>query len=335
MEGLPSRMIDIYSHILPPKYKAALFKVAGENAYIKLSSSMPPLFDINLRLRHLEKYAGLMEVITTAAPPLEYVTSPADNVKLARLVNDEMAELVARYPDKIAAAVACLPMNDIDAALKELDYAIKELHCKGIQLYTSINGKPLDSPEFIDIYKKMADYDLPIWIHPARDSSTPDYPGEKKSKYMLYRTFGWPYETSLAMARLVFSGILVKFPNLKIITHHCGAMIPYFAERVAKQQVSDEPEALERLPKPPVEYFHKFYGDTSLSGSTSALMCGYAFFGTGNVLFGSDYPFGRDDGEPRFKSTLESVIAMDIPGKDKERVFYKNAERLLHLPAKA
>jgi predicted TIM-barrel fold metal-dependent hydrolase len=230
----------------------------------------------------MDHYPDRVEVLTVANPPVETMLQPADAIELSRLVNDEMAELVAKYPDRFVGAVACLPMNDVDQAMKEADRAIKELAFKGIQIFTNILGKPLDSPEFMPLYQKMAELDLPIWIHPVREANFSDYRSEKRSKYMIFHVFGWPYETAAAMTRLVFSGVLEKYPNLKIITHHCGSMVPYLEQRIIGAY--DHAEMLrgakykQGLTKSPIEYFKMFYYDTAIYGSTPGLMCAYAFF---------------------------------------------------------
>ena len=170
-------------------------------------------------------------MIAPAWPAVEEIAAPRTAVDLARLANDEMAELVLKYPDRFVAGVACLPMNDMDAALQETDRAINDLRLRGVLIYTPINDKPLDSPEFIPLYEKMSQYDLPILIHPMRNPDYPDYRTENESKYRVYNTFGWPYETTVAMTRIVFSGILEKYPNLKFVTHHCGGMVPYLVRK--------------------------------------------------------------------------------------------------------
>jgi len=327
VKDLPIRMIDIFPHIMPLKYKEALLKKARGSFYMQVNEAHPALWDLDTRFRVMDEYEGLVEVITIVSPPLEYVVSAKDAVGLAKIANDEMAELVAKYPERFIAAVACLPMNDIDAALEETDRAIKELHFKGVQIYTPTNGKPLDSPEFMELYRKMEEYDLPIWIHPHRSQEVPDYGDEKESKYGLFSAFGWPYETTLAMARLVLSGVMERYPNIKFITHHCGGMLPSFGQRFAMRSIGSGDE----LARPPIEYFKKFYADTMLSGNTAALMCGYALFGPDNILFGSDYPLGRKTAEFRFKRVIESINEMDVPQADKEKIFKKNAERILRI----
>ena len=291
-------MIDMFPHILPVRYREALYKKSRDCFYIETNDAQPALSNLDIRFRVMDQFEGLVEVLNIVSPPIEYVVGPDDAVELAKMANDEMAELVAKYPDRFVAAVACLPMSNIDAALMETDRAIKELNFKGVQVYTSVNGKPLDSPEFMELYRKMEQYDLPVWIHPARDWDIPDYPGETQSKYNLFIMMGWPYETSLAMARLAHSGVLEKFPNLKFITHHCGGMVPFFARRFALRPAGVD------LKSPPVEYMRKFYADTVLQGNTPALMCGHAFFGSEHMLFGTDYPFGGAD---MIRNTIDSI----------------------------
>jgi predicted TIM-barrel fold metal-dependent hydrolase len=326
--------IDIFCHILPPKSKEALFKKATSCHYIETDSARPALFDLDMRFRVMDKFEGLRQVLTLGLPPLEYVLSPRDALDLARMANDEMAELVNKYPDRFIAAVAGLPLNDIDASLRETERAVEELNFKGIQIFSSINGKPLDRPEFTGLYQKMTEYDLPIWIHPARDKIIPDYPDEAFSKYTLFTAFGWPFETTLAMARLVFGGIFEKYPTVKFITHHCGAMIPFFSKRVLLVGVGTEPGQDTKLTHPPLEYFKKFYADTVLGGNTPALMCGHAFFGADHMLFGSDYPYpgGAERGDVALGEVIKSVELMNVTKKEKTDIFSKNARRILRAP---
>ena len=323
--------IDIFTHILPDKYRRALYKKAQGSLYMEglenHHNAIPALFDIELRFSTMKGYEGLRQVLTIISPPLEMVANPSDAVELAKMANEEMAGVVAKYPDHFVAGVACLPMNDIDAALKEAERAIEALNMKGVLIYTPCNGKPLDSPEFFPLYEMMTKYDLPIWLHPTRGADTPDYKNEIHSKYRIFQTVGWLYETTVAMMRLVLSGTLARYPSLKIITHHCGAMVPYFAARLC-----GEHKALEKaagintgLSKPPVEYFKLFYADTALSGYTPGLMCGYAFFGAEHMVFGSDLPFGN------IERKIASVEQMDIPELHKHRIFEGNAKRLLHI----
>jgi predicted TIM-barrel fold metal-dependent hydrolase len=328
--------IDIFSHILPLRYKDALYKVTSSKTYVKKQiEANPGLFDLDTRFRILDKY-DCAQVLTLAAPPLEDVASPAEAVELARIANDEMAELVNKYPDRFISAVATLPMNDMDASLMELDRAINELKFRGVQVFTSINGKPLDSPEFLPLYEKMVSYNLPILIHPLRGSRAPDYPDETISKYQIWSIFGWPYETTAAMTRLVFSGILEKYSTLKVITHHCGAMVPYFEQRITcaydmvEMRYPGQPK--QGLTKSPIEYYRMFYNDTAINGSVPALMCAYEFFGADHLLFGTDMPFDSQLGFRLVRQTIEGIEQMDIPDSCKKMIFEDNARKLFRLP---
>lgn len=315
--------IDIFTHILPPKYKEALDKKSKYSFYQEINRPVTPLFDLNARFRIMDKYEGVKQVLSVASPPLEMVVDVSNAIDLAKMANDELAELIAKYPDRFVAAIACLPMSNMDAALVEVDRAVIDLNFKGVQVYTSINGRPLDSPEFMALYDKMCKYDLPIWIHPVRDRASPDYPGESHSRYGLFWAIGWPYETTLAMCRLVFSGVLEKYGNIKFIAHHCGAMLPFFAKRIGAQPK-------EWLSRVPIEYFQMFFGDTATVASVPSLMCGYAFFGADHMVFGTDMPYTGVEG---IGETISALELMDISTSDKKKIFGENAKRLLKLLA--
>jgi aminocarboxymuconate-semialdehyde decarboxylase len=326
--------IDMFCHILPRNFKEALFKrAAKENYYIEADSSRPALFDLDVRFSVMDRIEGLRQVLTLGLPPLEYVLARKDAVEMARMANDEMAELVAKYPHRFVGAVASLPLSDVDASLRETERAIEQLKFKGIQIFTSVNGKPLDRPEYLGLYEKMAQYDLPVWIHPVKDRVTPDYVDEEASKYAMFLAFGWPYETTLAMSRLVFSGIMEKYPNLKFITHHCGGMLPFFYKRVALVPPGVKTGEVMKLAKSPLDYFKRFYADTVLGGNVPALMAGHSFFGTDHMLFASDYPYpgGADKGEVVLREVIKSVEMMSVSEEDKAKIFSKNARRILRL----
>lgn len=328
--------IDIYPHILPKKYMNQVYKKAGQNFYLRdVDDATPTLWDLEARFRIMDAYPGLTQVLTIASPPLEDVFSPEDAVDLAKMANDEMAELVAKYPDRFVGAAACLPMNDMDATLKEVDRAIQDLHLNGVQIYSPINEKPLDHPDFLPLYEKMAGYDLPIWIHPKRGIDFADYKTESRSKYWIFSMFGWPYETTAAMTRLVFSGVLERWPNLKFITHHCGGMVPYFADRIAGGQEYAakclNAKFSRTLSKPPIEYFRMFYADTAVYGATPSLMCGYAFFGADRMLFATDMPYDAEGGDRYTRDTIKAIEQMQISQAEREHIFEGNARRILKL----
>ena len=333
--------IDIFNHILPKPYFARLMEAAPNHADMgKRVRNIPVLVDLDLRFRMMDQFGDdYRQVLSTPVPPIEALADADNAPELARIANDSMAELVGRYPDRFPAFVASLPMNNPGAALAETHRAIGELGARGVQIYATVSGKPLDAPEFDPIFSAMANYDLPIWAHPGRNASIPDYPGEAKSKYEIWWTLGWPYETSVMMARVVFSGMFDRFPELKIITHHMGGMIPYFEGRVGPgwdqlgSRTSDEDLSLvlKRLKKRPLDYFRQFYADTALFGSLAGTRCGLSFFGAHHVLFASDSPFDPEKGAMYIRETIRVIHELEISADERESIFSGNARRLLRL----
>ncbi len=332
--------LDIFNHIFPKNYFDKMLEVAGNYKDMgKRVRAIPVLYDLEARLRVMDQFDDYAQVICLGAPPLEVLAGPELSPELAKIANDGMAEYVAKYPDRFPAFIASMPMNNPDAALAEIDRAIKDLKAAGIQFFTNAAGKPLDLPEFKSLFQKMAEYDLPIWIHPARGADFSDYKTEDKSKYEIWFVFGWPYETSVAMARLVFSYYFDEFPNLKIITHHLGGMIPYFEGRVGTSweqlgsRTSDEDYTviLKNLKKPHLEYFKEFYADTATFGAVGAMKCGLEFFGTDHVLFASDCPFDPEKGPGYIRETIKIIDALPISDEERQKIYEGNARKLLKL----
>src|SRR5262245_15531607 len=325
---------------MPRPYFDRMLRVAPPGmALQKRMSGIPVLVDVELRLRIMDRYDGYVQVLTLANPPIEVAAGPDLSPDLARLANDGMAEIVARHPDRFPGFVASLPMNNPDAALGEIDRAIGELGATGVQIFSNVNGEPLDGPPYRPIFERMAGHRLPIWMHPARPPSVADYPGESRSKYDIWWAFGWPYETTAAMARLVFDGLFERHPDLRIITHHMGAMVPHFEGRAGygldqlgtRTDDPDDVSATRRLTGRPVDHFRKFYGDTALFGASHAMECGLAFFGADRILFGTDMPFDPERGPGFIRETIAAMERMRATPADKARIYEGNARRMLRL----
>lgn len=332
MARLYSLKIDAFTHILPRNYKDRLLSILPSDSYWHRIKDNPSLYDLEHRFKMMDRFEGLTQVLTLHSPPVETIVGPEKAVELAKLANDEMAELVQKYPERFVAAIACLPMNNTDAVLQEIDRAVSELKFRGVQIYSPTNDKPLDSMEFMPIYEKMSQYNLPIFLHPYRYQTTEDYKTEGESKYLIYHIFGWPYETSMAMARLVFSGILEKYPGLEIIAHHTGAMVPFFESRIVLEQYRKQMHkaTYAELTKPPIDYFRMFYVDTVI-WTPPALMCAYYFFGAGRLLFGTDMPMDSQFGSSSIRRSINGIEQMDISEKEKQMIFEHNARILFRL----
>ena len=331
--------IDIFNHVIPQKYLDLMKANNVDAGILKRMSSIRMLWDIEARVDMLKtKFPDVQQVLTLALPSPEMV-SQEKSAEIARIGNDEMAAIVAKYPKYFPCFVASLPMNNVPAALEEMDRAINKLGARGVQIVSNVNGKALDDPQYFPVFERATNhYDVPIWMHPARPAK-PDYAGEAKSKYEIWQVLGWPFETSVAMSRMVFSGFFQKLPELRLVTHHCGAMMPYFAGRAdtlwaqlgSRSADEDYDDVLKRMAKKPIEYFKMFYADTVLGGSASALRCGLDFFGPDRVVFASDCPFDPEGGPMFIREGARSVEDLNLSETDKRKIYFGNALKLLKM----
>jgi aminocarboxymuconate-semialdehyde decarboxylase len=335
------KIIDIFNHVMPPAYLELVKAHSKEPGMVKRMSNLRMLWDIEHRVAMLrEQFPQVQQVLTLGLPAPELIGDASQSPGFARVANDGMADMVRQYPGEFPAFVASLPMNNVAAALAEMDRAIGQLGARGIQIISSVAGRPLDDPEFFPVFERATrHHDVPIWMHPARPATRADYAGEPKSRYEIWQVLGWPYETSAAMARIVFSGMLQRLPEMRIITHHCGGMIPYFAGRAetlwaqlgSRSADGDEADVLRRLEKPPIEYFKMFYGDTVLGGAAAPLACGLAFFGPDRVVFASDCPFDPEEGPMFIREGIASIESLKLSDNDARKIYFGNAARLLKL----
>ena len=336
------KKIDVFNHVFPKPFYELMMKVAPHHKDMgKRVRNVPMLVDLDERFRVMDQFEDYHQILSLSSPPIEVMAGPEAARDLARAGNDGMAELVQRHPDRFLGFAASLPMNDPEEAVKEAHRAVRDLGARGLQIYSNAAGHPLDAPQFVPLFDAMAEYDLPICLHPARGANFPDYLTEEKSKYEIWWTFGWPYETSVAMARLVFSGLFDRHPGIKILTHHMGAMVPYFAGRVGPgwdqlgTRTSDEDLTVvrDRLKKRPIDYFRMFYADTAVFGARAATECGLDFFGPDHVLFASDAPFDPEKGPMYIRETIKIIDNLDVTEEVREKIYRGNATKLLKLNA--
>jgi aminocarboxymuconate-semialdehyde decarboxylase len=289
----------------------------------------------------LSPWPDLQQVVALGQPTPELVAGPDESAALARLANDGMAAIRNAHPDRFPAFVASLPMNNVPAALEEMDRAVGELGARGIQVLTSVDGKPLDHPELFPIFERAAEHhDIPVWLHPYRPPTAADYPSEAASEYEIWIVLGWPHESSVAMARMVFAEFFDRLPKLRVITHHCGATVPYLLGRVGPmwdelgERSNNERYRAIRARMAgkslrPIDYFRRFHADTVLGGSTAALRCGLDFFGPDHVVFATDFPFGPENGMWFLRENMRSVDELEIPADERAGIYFGNALKLL------
>jgi predicted TIM-barrel fold metal-dependent hydrolase len=334
------RKIDVFNHIFPKSYVDRMTELAGTMKDVgKRVRGVPMLFDLDVRFEIMDTHPDYQQILSIATPPVDAYANTTDAIDLAQRGNDGMAELVQKYPQRFPGFIASLPMNDVDAAMRELERSMGALNARGIQICSNVQGKPLDLPEFQPIFAAMAAYDLPIWLHPYRSADMADYATEDRSLYEIWWTLGWPYESSVAMSRLVFSGIFDRYPDLKIITHHMGGMIPYFEGRIgpgldqlgARTSDRDYTTLRKEMKKRPFDYFKMFYADTALFGAFDPTVCGLRFFGVDHVLFASDAPFDPEGGRQYIRETIKVIDQLPVTAQEREHIYWRNAARLLKL----
>jgi aminocarboxymuconate-semialdehyde decarboxylase len=340
MLGSNETIIDIFTHFLPKKYIQTLIDLDGASHLVPLVerfARIDALCEAHARLDLIAEFGALQQVLSMALPTPELVRNEKQSATLARVANDSLAELVSGHKDKFPAFLASLPMADVPAALQEMDRAVSDLGAKGFQILTSIDGMPLDAPKFFAIFERAASLGVPIFLHPYRTDRVSDYASEQVSEFEISNILGWPHETSVAMARLVFSEVLTKLPNLKVVAHHLGGTVPYLAGRVGpmwdqlglRSGNAKHVEIRERL-NSPIRHFRKFFADTAVA-DVAALRCGLAFFGVDHVLFASDAPFGPGGGRVFIAKNLEALNSAGLSPDDRRKISATNARALLSL----
>jgi aminocarboxymuconate-semialdehyde decarboxylase len=319
------RRVDAFAHILPARYLERLDKHL-ENAIstdqlryyregvFRFDSSIS---DLDARWRSMDRFGDYRQVLVLAVPPLEEVGPPHVAADFARMANEEMASLVARYPDRFAGFAASVPLNDVGASLLEMDRAVAGMGALGVQVFTNVQNVYLDDSRFEPLFARLEELDRAVWLHPTR---------KFEANYGLWWSLGWPYETAAAVSRLVYSGVMERHPRLKVIAHHGAGMVPHFSARLGMgpgyRQVKDT------LPRPPLDYFRMFFADTALFGAPHAVRCVLDFFGPSHVLFGTDTPLGPAN---TIEATIEDIDAACLDPADRDAVFSGNARRLLGL----
>ncbi|MBV1961917.1 MAG: amidohydrolase [Immundisolibacteraceae bacterium] len=329
--------IDIFTHLLPQSFLEDFMSAVGPDFYLRdLPKQIPELVDIPTRIALMDELGIDKQVITLPTPPIEEViTDPVAAHRLAQKANDAMAEVGAASNGRFL-PVGTIAMNNMEQAAAEAERCVKELGLKGVLIYTNAAGSAIDADKFLPFYEAMEAMDAPIWLHPARTPMRADYLDEDVSQYAIWQIFGWPYETSMAMTRLIFKGVMDRVPEIKFITHHAGAMIPAFDKRIELvyplfDHMGNLGDTYKNLKKPILDYYRMFYNDTALMGSIGGMAAAYAFFGAEKLLFGTDTPFDTVGGRIFNEEAIASIESLAIPPAEREKIYSGNAIKMLGL----
>lgn len=326
--------IDVFAHVLPPRYAERVFELLrtrGDRSaedYERMMGLDPTLRDLGARFRLMDELGSdYRQVLVMAHTSVEH-EAPDVALDLARIGNQELAGLVAAHPDRFAGWVAQPALQAGERGLAAIEEAIGQ-GALGVQVFTAMQARCLDHPDYEPFFALMAQLDRPIWIHPNRTVQWSDFPlAEPQSRFGMYVRAGWPTDTTVTMCRLVFAGYLERWPELKIIVHHSGGTVPMLAGRLKTLQRGPETDAVAaRLKHDPLEYLRRFYADTANFGNPIALRAALEFFGPDHVVFGTDFGFSTLFA-PETIDDVETVI----DDEDLKRTIYeRNARRLLRL----
>lgn len=330
-----SKVIDIHAHLFPQRFVEAIKEVSKDYGG-KVTSDMEgrivihlkgidigPIgkenFDLTRRLADMDR-AGIDMQILSLSVPMVYWAEPELAVILAQLVNDEYARVAKEHPDRFG-GFATLPLQEVDRAVEEMERAILDLGLQGVYIGTNVNGTDFDDPVLRPFFQRAQELDVPIFIHPANVVGT-----ERWGRHRLWNLLGNPFDTSIAITKLILGGVLEELPELKLCFAHGGGAFPYLRGRI-EHGYKARPESHAGLPKPPSEYLRRgIYYDTIVHDE-AILAYLVASAGNDKVLLGSDYPFAMGDLDP-----VASVNRLkSLPSSESEKILGGNAARLLKL----
>lgn len=326
--------IDAYAHAVPKSYYEEMGEVYQAPAY-KRHPKTAGFWDYDRRIDHLDSFGIDRQIVALGGPHLwpgirRYTDSETIH-GLVRKANDEIRAVADQHPDRFI-PVGTLPVLD-EFTVDEAERCVDDLDMVGLQIYSNYDGVPLDSKALFPVYEFAENRSIPLWIHPQiHDWYNWTY------QWGMDLSLGWLFDTSLALARLVLSGLLERYPNLDFITHHGGGLIPHFMERLQlfyydEGTFGETPEVFdgghEPLTEPIEEYFTRFYADTVMYGSVSSLQTVYDVYGPDQMLFATDYPYGGHAGQDFMGGNLKALEDIDIPESEKAKIYSDNIEMLI------
>ena len=324
-------IIDFHNHFYPPEYLEAL-RSGHSQVQITIDDEGNPRLhypgDYNIAVRGHRDIAyrtsvleelGIDTQVLSLTTPGTHVEEPLLAVKLARIVNDGFASIVANGRGRYV-GIATLPLSDPSSSAIELRRAHEELHFAGAMVFSNINGVALSDERFWPVWETANELGAVIHIHPTSPVGV-----EAMTNYWLMPLVGFPLDTTLAAASLVFSGVVERFPNIKWALGHLGGAIPYLVERLDRGFHAFK-ECRANIDRPPSEYLRELYYD-SVNFDVRALQLAIDFAGADHILAGSDYPHQIGS----LRRMLDSIAALNISQDDREKILGRNAARLLSL----
>jgi aminocarboxymuconate-semialdehyde decarboxylase len=329
--GFRMNIVDVHNHYYPPKYVKEL-QSGRSSVRTTIDGEGNPVLhypgDFNVAVRGhrdlayrqavLDEHGVSVQVLTLTTPGT-HVESPATAVRLASLVNDEFKEAIDAHGGRFS-ALATLPLNDPAAATRELERAMRQLGLPGAMIFSNVNGVALSDERFRPIYEVANDLGAVLYIHPSHPVGV-----EAMVDYWLMPLVGFLFDTTLAAASLVFSGVVERYPRIRWALCHLGGAIPYLAERLDRGFHAFK-ECRAHIPRPPSSYLRDFFYDT-VNFNQGALRLAIEFAGASQILAGSDYPHKIGS----ITSMLEAIGKLPVTEDQREGIYGANAAKLFGL----
>jgi aminocarboxymuconate-semialdehyde decarboxylase len=324
--------IDVHSHFFPEAFLHKVEREGGPHgAGVRRDGAPPTLFmpghppvplfpefvDLSARLAYLDA-RGITVQALSLSPPMVYWAPPRLGAELARTFNDGIAEVCRTYPGRFV-GLATLPMQDVEAALRETERAVRELGMRGLYLATSVNGRYLDDPTFEPVWQMAAELEVPVFVHPTTHMGE-----DVLGRFHLFNTIGFPTETAALVGRLIYSGLLDRQPRVRVVLAHGGGVFPFLLGRLDHAHRSRR-ELQDAVPRPPSGYLDHFYFDTVVHGD-GALAYVVRTVGVHRMVLGSDAPYDMADDDP-----VGRVQRLGLAEAQERAVLEETARRLLRL----
>lgn len=298
--------IDVFAHVLPPRFYAKMLEIEPEIPKRYAFFNNPTLGNMENRRAHWDGKTKQVISFVNALPE-DYV-GPGEAAALCWEGNEELIAMRRANPDMFEAAVLMVPMNNMDEAVRIVrEQVVANDDVVGVQIFTRALGLSIADEQFRPLFSALAEADVPAWLHPVFDPRKPDN----------NIVFSWEYELTQAMLQMVQAGLLQDFPNLKVICHHAGAMVPFFAGRVDRI-----------MPPAQAADMRKFYADAAILGNPRALELAVDYYGIDHIVFGTDAPFGILPAGAT-KEILAAIDEMNLSDADKDAIRYANYQKLI------
>ncbi len=328
-------LIDVHNHILSKAWVDLLAAYGGQRYQIGKDSEgrtivlrkgarflglTDAMFDPEMRLKAMDAVGVELELLSYTCPNCYWADGKAAET-VVRAMNDHLAEVCARWPDRFR-GLGSLPMQDVDLALKELERAVDQLGMVGFIILANVNETPLDDPRFEPVWAALNARRLPVLLHPT---VPPGVEAMGMDRFGLVPSIGFMIDTTLAVTRMVLAGVFERYPDWPVIVGHAGATLPFLAGRL-DQCHRFIPETRAQTSKPPSEYLRRLYYDT-VTYDVNALWLAYKLAGPQRLLYGSDYPHIIGD----MKGCAARIEQLEIPESEKALIRSGNAKRLFRL----